>query len=60
MSCELHGDFTLQRTITLAVLDALMNLTLSLITMSVPSVLSSFFLETCYDIAKEAFFCSTT
>ena len=29
MGCVLHGDFTLQRTITRAVLDALMNLTLS-------------------------------
>ena len=30
MGCVLHGDFTLQRTITPAVLDAQMNLTLSL------------------------------
>ena len=45
MDCVLHGDFTLQRTITHAVLDSLMNLTLSLITMSVLGFLSYFFLS---------------
>ena len=43
MGCVLNGDFTLQRTITLGVLDAQMNLTLSLITMSVPGCITSFF-----------------
>ena len=43
MGCVLNGDFTLQRTITLAVLDAQMNLTLSLITMRVPGCITSFF-----------------
>ena len=40
----LHGDFTLQSMITLAVLDAQINLTLSLITMSVSGFPTSFFL----------------
>ena len=53
MGCVLHGDFTLQRTITLAVLDAQVNLTPSLITMSVPGRITSFFLETRYDIATK-------
>ena len=51
VGCVLHRDFTLQRTITPAVLDALMNLTL--ITMSVPGYLTYFFLEACYDIATK-------
>ena len=45
MGCVQHGDFTLSRTITLAVLDAQMSLTLSLITMSVPGCITSFFLS---------------
>ena len=45
MGCALHRDFTLRRTITLAVLDAWMNLTPSLITMNVPDYTTSFFLE---------------
>ena len=53
MGCVLHGDFTLQRTITPAVLDAWMSLTPSLITMCVPGCITSFILETCYDIATK-------
>ena len=45
MDCVLHGEFTLQRTTTHAVLDALMNLTLSLTTVNVPGFLTSFFLS---------------
>ena len=50
MGCVLNGDFTLQRTITLAVLDAQMNLIPSHITMRVPGCITSFILETCYGI----------
>ena len=46
----LHGDVTLQSMITPAVLDAQMNLTLSLITRNVPDCTTSFLLETCYDM----------
>ena len=38
MGSVLHRDFTLKNMITHAVLDAQMNLTLSLITMSVPAL----------------------
>ena len=55
MGRVLHGDFTLQRTIKYAVLDAQMNLTPSHITMSVPRCTTFFFLETCYDIATRVF-----
>ena len=43
LDCALHGDFALQRMITPAVLDVQMSLTLSLITMSVPSCITSLF-----------------
>ena len=42
MGRALHGDCTLQRTITHAVLDVQMSLTLSLITLSVPGCETSF------------------
>ena len=45
MGSALHRDFTLTNMITLAVLDAQMSLTLSLITMSVPDCITSFFLS---------------
>ena len=53
--CALHGDFTLQRTITLAVLDARMSLTPSLIITCVPDCTTSFFPsgETCFNIATK-------
>ena len=55
MGSALHKDLT--NMITPAVLDAQMNLTLSLITMSVPDCTTSlFFLETCYDIATKKSF----
>ena len=45
MGSVLHRDFTLTNMITLAVLDAKMNLTLSLITMNVPGCTTSLFLS---------------
>ena len=45
MGFLLHSDFTLQRTITLAVLDAQMSLTLWHITMSVPGCITSLILS---------------
>ena len=45
MGSALHRDFTLTNMITPAVLDAQMSLTLSLITMSVPGCIPSFYLS---------------
>ena len=42
MGCVLHGDFTLQRTITPAVLDVQMHLTLSFMTQSLVERLCDF------------------
>ena len=54
MCSVLHRDFTLKNMITPAVLDAQMNfVSLLLITMSVPGCITSFILETCYDIATK-------
>ena len=45
MGSALHRDFPLKNMITHVVLDAQMNLTLSLIAMSVPGCITSFFLS---------------
>ena len=45
MDFVLHGDFTLQSMITSAASDAWMNMTLSLITMSVPGCLTFLFVS---------------
>ena len=51
--CALHRDFTLPRTIILAVLDVRMRLTPYLTTMNVPVCANSFFLETRHDGATK-------
>ena len=56
MGSVLRRDFTLKNMITPAVLDAQMNLILSLVIMSVPGCKTSFFLETCCDIATKKSF----
>ena len=61
MDCALHRDFTLKNMIIRAVLDAQMNLTLSLITMCVPGCTTSLILseDTLRFCLKEIIFYTT-